>query len=165
LVAHRDGIEIKAGYLTGSSAAATTALGRAGAWAGCPEGRGGGVRIPRRSGRSDYLVQAGCCPERLAHLPFAPGAAILRIYDPAQSHRLPPAITSLFDLTARETEVAQALLQGHSVDTLASALHISRNTARIHLQRLFHKTGTNRQADLVRLLTSLTAPTHSANGL
>ena len=58
----------------------------------------------------------------------------------------------LFDLTPRETEVASALLEGHSINSMSEALGMSRNTARNHLQALFQKTRTNRQADLLRML-------------
>ena len=51
-----------------------------------------------------------------------------------------------------------AMLDGKTVETLADELCISRNTARTHLQRLFAKTGTTRQADLIRTLLGAHAP-------
>jgi DNA-binding CsgD family transcriptional regulator len=44
------------------------------------------------------------------------------------------------------------------VDRLADRLCISRNTARTHLRRLFAKTATTRQADLIRVLLGAHAP-------
>jgi DNA-binding CsgD family transcriptional regulator len=35
---------------------------------------------------------------------------------------------------------------------VAQALHVTRNTAKTHLKNIFEKTGTKRQAELVRLL-------------
>lgn len=67
--------------------------------------------------------------------------------DAAAFHRV-----DLSAVTAREKEVAHLLLDGHSVESLSASLGISRNTARVHLQSLFRKTGTARQIDLVRLL-------------
>jgi len=49
-------------------------------------------------------------------------------------------------------------LDGESIDRLADRLCISRNTARTHLRRLFAKTTTARQADLMRVLLSTHAP-------
>jgi DNA-binding CsgD family transcriptional regulator len=62
----------------------------------------------------------------------------------------------LFGLSRREVEVAQCLLDGHSVESLSEHLGISKNTARVHLQAVFKKTHTSRQAELVHLLTQLT---------
>ena len=44
------------------------------------------------------------------------------------------------------------LSQGGSIDSAASATNRSRDTMRKHLQAVFGKTGTHRQAELVALL-------------
>jgi DNA-binding CsgD family transcriptional regulator len=46
---------------------------------------------------------------------------------------------------------------------MASALGISEATVKTHLQRLFAKTATNRQADLVKLLAAHTSPLRESN--
>jgi hypothetical protein len=40
---------------------------------------------------------------------------------------------------------------------------ISANTVKTHLARIFAKTGCGRQADLVRLMSELSLPTHADN--
>jgi len=50
------------------------------------------------------------------------------------------------------------LTQGMTVREAAAALGISEPTAKTHLQKLFQKTGTDRQADLMRLTMSALAP-------
>ena len=43
----------------------------------------------------------------------------------------------------------QLLVGGATLDDAAQRLEISVNTARTHLKHVFHKTGINRQAELV----------------
>lgn len=62
------------------------------------------------------------------------------------------AISDLFQLTAAETAFACEIAKCDGVQAAAERLGISPATARTHLARIFHKTGTNRQAALVRLL-------------
>jgi DNA-binding CsgD family transcriptional regulator len=44
---------------------------------------------------------------------------------------------------------------GDGIQACADRLGITRATARTHLAHIFRKTGTNRQAELVRLLSRL----------
>jgi DNA-binding NarL/FixJ family response regulator len=65
------------------------------------------------------------------------------------------ALRSLYNLTDAEMGVAHVLLQAESLRDVASQLGISENTVKKHVQALFYKTQTNRQAELIRLLLSL----------
>ena len=56
-----------------------------------------------------------------------------------------------FGLTRAEAAVAVELLNGHGLKA-AAALGIAPVTARTHLTAIFGKTGTHRQAELVRVL-------------
>jgi len=58
------------------------------------------------------------------------------------------ALRRLYFLTQREAEVAIAVARGAGLRTAADALGIGVNTVRTHLQRVFEKTGTSRQAEL-----------------
>ena len=60
-----------------------------------------------------------------------------------------------YGLTAGELRVVLALLDTGSVSDVARSLGISEGTVRNHLHRLFEKTGTRRQAELVKLVSSL----------
>jgi DNA-binding CsgD family transcriptional regulator len=122
---------------------------------GSAGGAGGGLRIPRSSGKPDLLVLVSPCPRFLEHLPLPTAAAIVRIVEPNSVESLSANHAALFELTPRELQVAEALLHGHSLESLANSLGMSRNTARVHLHSLFQKTRTNRQVDLVHLLADV----------
>lgn len=55
-----------------------------------------------------------------------------------------------YGLTRAEQRLLRMLLDGISLPDAARCLGVARTTVRSHLQRLFDKTGTRRQADLVR---------------
>lgn len=85
-------------------------------------------------------------------LPTLPACAIVLASDP-QTHRLPrELLMQLFDLTPAEAGVAQALAHGEALEDIACALDISMHTVKTHLQKLFRKTGTRRQGELVAIL-------------
>lgn len=66
------------------------------------------------------------------------------------------AIAVIFGATRRvRAEIALEIIKGHGRAVAAERLGISAGTARIHLQRVFEKTGTHRQAELVRLIADL----------
>jgi DNA-binding CsgD family transcriptional regulator len=67
-------------------------------------------------------------------------------------------IGKLYKLTPTELRVLLAIVQVGGVPEVAEALGIAESTVRTHLLRLFAKTGTNRQADLVRLVASYASP-------
>ncbi|MBY0398607.1 MAG: helix-turn-helix transcriptional regulator, partial [Thermoleophilia bacterium] len=57
-----------------------------------------------------------------------------------------------FGFTPAEAALAVDILAGNDLAASATRRRITRNTARVHLRHLFEKTGTRRQAELVRLL-------------
>jgi DNA-binding CsgD family transcriptional regulator len=61
-------------------------------------------------------------------------------------------LQSLFDLTPAESRLARSVAEGEPLETIAARSGISRNTARVHLQRVLSKTGCRRQAELASLL-------------
>lgn len=82
--------------------------------------------------------------------------AIVLISDP-ESRRKPPAelLRQRFGLTRAEAALALEIMQGEGVPAAADRLAVSQSTAKTHLVRIFSKTGTRRQAELVRLLLDL----------
>lgn len=60
-----------------------------------------------------------------------------------------------FQLTSTEAELALEITRGDGREAAARRLGMAPGTARIHLQRIFDKTGVHRQAELVRLITDL----------
>jgi DNA-binding CsgD family transcriptional regulator len=68
------------------------------------------------------------------------------------------AIAELFKLTASESRVLMAIVNIGGVPDVAPVLGISETTVKTHLQRIFDKTGTHRQPDLVKLVAGFTNP-------
>jgi len=68
------------------------------------------------------------------------------------------AIAELFKLTASESRVLMAIVNIGGVPDVAPVLCISETTVKTHLQRIFDKTGTHRQPDLVKLVAGFTNP-------
>ncbi len=87
-----------------------------------------------------------------------PPVAVLLVGD-LEHQPLPSAdtISRLFDLTEAESRLALALAQGQRIDDAAEELGITVSSARTYLKRIFSKTETDRQSELVRLV--LAAPT------
>jgi DNA-binding CsgD family transcriptional regulator len=59
-------------------------------------------------------------------------------------------LQEVFELTPSQAQLAALLYNGASVKQAASSLGITEGSARQYLRRVFVKTGTNRQIDLVR---------------
>jgi DNA-binding CsgD family transcriptional regulator len=84
-------------------------------------------------------------------------AAIIIVIDPETGIRTQSdELRRLFNLTPAEANFAIEILNADGIQAAADRLSISRATARTHLARIFEKTGTRRQAALVRLLLSAT---------
>lgn len=61
-------------------------------------------------------------------------------------------LMELFGLTPTEARVAGALASSARATDVAEELGVSQTTIAFHMRNLFHKTGTNRQADLIALI-------------
>jgi DNA-binding CsgD family transcriptional regulator len=68
------------------------------------------------------------------------------------------AIAQDFGFTPAELRVLFALVDVGGVPEVASVLGISETTVKTHLQHLFQKTTTSRQAELVKLVAGYTSP-------
>jgi DNA-binding CsgD family transcriptional regulator len=66
----------------------------------------------------------------------------------------PTILTGLFDLTPAEVQLATALAKGLSLKAAAAEAGLQFSTVRTYLNRIFRKTGTNQQSQLVALLKS-----------
>lgn len=85
---------------------------------------------------------------------------MLRVIDAGRPAPLDEsALRELFLLTRAEARLACQLASGATLDQAAEAARVSVNTARTHLARVFGKTGTCRQSQLVTLVL-LTAAQH-----
>ena len=82
--------------------------------------------------------------------------AILIINDPSLNVIAPSCLLkSLYGFTEKESRLAHALANGATINQYCSATFVTLNTARTHLKSIYRKTSTNRQAELVRLLSQL----------
>jgi DNA-binding CsgD family transcriptional regulator len=84
--------------------------------------------------------------------------ALLKLYDQDLGLIVDErALSALYGLTKGEAVLAARLAQGKSIEEAAAELFISAHTARTHLKRIFMKTDTHRQTELVvrMLLTVL----------
>lgn len=68
------------------------------------------------------------------------------------------SVSKLYRLTKAELRVLAAICEVSSVSEAAEVVGASEATVKTHLQRLFAKTGTNRQADLVKLVAATASP-------
>lgn len=68
------------------------------------------------------------------------------------------AIAQHYRLTPAELRVLMAVVDIGGVPDVAPVLGIAETTVRTHLRHLFEKTGTNRQADLVKIVAGFASP-------
>jgi DNA-binding CsgD family transcriptional regulator len=71
---------------------------------------------------------------------------------------VPDALAKAYKLTAMELRVLLGIVQVGGGPTVAEELGISATTVRSHLRHVYQKTGTNRQADLVKLVAAFESP-------
>ena len=67
-------------------------------------------------------------------------------------------LANLYKLTPAELRVLMAIVEIGGVPEVAPILGISESTVKTHLQRVFDKTGANRQADLIKLVAGYMSP-------
>ena len=112
-----------------------------------------------------YVMPASALPESLAArlTPLGAGEArplgALALLFPSveAGDRLWSSVRESFGLTAAEIRLAAHLADGLSLKEAAEELGVSVNTLRNQLRAVFDKMGLNRQSELVRALTQLSA--------
>lgn len=111
------------------------------------------MRCMRPGGRAPMIIVVHPIPWVTRLLRADEGAAILTLIDPTRRPAaVAPLLRDAFDLTPCETELTILLAAGHSLESAAVIRDCRPATLRVHLRRIFIKTGTSRQADLVALL-------------
>jgi DNA-binding CsgD family transcriptional regulator len=95
---------------------------------------------------------------RRAGSTYAAAAAVF-VHKAALDSPPPQAVVAkLYKLTPTELRVLLAIVQVGGVPEVAEALGIAESTVKTHLMRLFAKTGTKRQADLVKVVAAYVNP-------
>jgi DNA-binding CsgD family transcriptional regulator/PAS domain-containing protein len=124
----------------------------------------GGVTLALPDGRAGLvatILPLGRGQRRGISRPFAAAVAVF-VQDPAVVPELPgEAFAKLHGLTGGELRVLLAISPGLGLKEAADMLGISENTAKTHLQGIFAKTGTSKQAELINLLRSSAPPTRA----
>ncbi|WP_292859509.1 hypothetical protein [Mesorhizobium sp.] len=103
---------------------------------------------------------------RAAHEIFS-GADILVAATAVNASSMVPSPTllaGLFDLTPAEARLASALSQGRTLTEATASSNITVKTGRSYLERIFAKTGTRQQSQLVALLKSAELPQMAKRG-
>lgn len=87
-----------------------------------------------------------------------PLAAVLVYKTGMECPRPPDIIAQAYKLTPTELRILLAIVEIGGAPEVAATLGIARSTVRTHVGRLFEKTGTKRQAELVRLVAGFASP-------
>ncbi len=119
--------------------------------------RGGAIMIPRGEGLPLWVIVKPL-ERRLRHVVGQHDEiALVFVTVPERVGSLSEAaLETYYGLTPAEQRVVLLILQGYRLEETAEKLQLSRNTVQWHMKQIYAKTGTDRQADLVRLL--LTGP-------
>lgn len=156
VLGRQDGLTLRRGVLHAVSSSENAALKRLTRTALYPvdlaSPRGGSLPISRPSGRKPLVFRVfPLCGDA-----SAPGSAMVTLIDTDREPYVSrDVLRDVYGLTLAEAEVALRVLDGHGLQGVADSLGVTLSTVRTHLQRVFDKTGTHRQADLVRALLQL----------
>jgi DNA-binding CsgD family transcriptional regulator len=113
-----------------------------------------GFALPREMGRRAVTLLLVPVQDFLHAREREDPVAILFIADPQRSVEMDPRrLSRIYGLSRAEARVAALLAGGKRLDDVASSLGLTYETVRKHLKQIFAKTGTERQADLVRTLS------------
>jgi DNA-binding CsgD family transcriptional regulator len=128
--------------------------------------RGGDLEIARGAGRAPFQVTVVpiSAEGRIVEVPWlglrAP-VAIVAVTDPdVERRRLERYLRDVFGLTPAESSLAAEIAKGDGRKAAAERRGVALSTARAQLSSIFEKTGTRRQAELVRLVLDVIARVH-----
>jgi DNA-binding CsgD family transcriptional regulator len=110
------------------------------------------MAITRVCGRPLTLMVSPLMPSPATPLSQEPGVVVFLTDPDAAEPSHPERMAALFGLTPAESRMADELVQGRTVADAAERLGITQLTARVHLKRIFSKTCTCKQSELLRLL-------------
>jgi DNA-binding CsgD family transcriptional regulator len=158
----RAGLRANAGRLEACEARETATLSVliAGGADGIP---GGMVELPCRDG-GRAIVEVIALPGETSWRLQPPAAIVFLREAPGDGFPSREQIRRQFDFTPAQSALARELLYGDGIPAAVERLGISRSTARTHLLKMFQRTGTNRQAELVRLILQQTPAANPAQG-
>lgn len=113
--------------------------------------------LPRTGSRQPLQLIATPLPH--THRDRSGADLLLLVTGPESSFCYPDTVLrALYGLTPAETEIANGLLTGYSLQEIASLRRVSIGSKRNQLKSKLSKTSTARQSDLMRLLMALPHP-------
>ena len=114
---------------------------------------GGAMSLSRSSGQSSLAVLVLPLQGQQLRNAERCSTAIVFVTDPERQSGIDQdSLARLYGLTKKEAALAALLAQGRDLTEAADRLGMSKGTARVHLKRIFDKTGTHRQAELMILI-------------
>lgn len=112
------------------------------------------VAVPDKNGRILYAVEVrsfSSMNEVMGEL----GVVLLITDFDRERGASGQVLAKIFSLSERESEFAEVFGRGYRIDETARIMRISPNTARVHLQHVLRKTGTQSQVELAHVLSRL----------
>mgnify|MGYP002737279548 CR=1 FL=1 len=111
--------------------------------------------VPREGGRRPLTLLIMPIKDRTQRRADRDPGAVLFIGDPERPVDIDPRqLVRMYNLSRAEARVAVLLARGMRLDQSAQHLGLTYETVRKHLKQIFAKTGTDRQAELVRTLVT-----------
>jgi len=112
------------------------------------------LSLPRSAGSHPLQLLASPLPP--VHRSRSDADLVLLVTDPEKPVAFPDSVLrALYRLTPAQTDVANGMLTGYSLDDIAFLRKVSVGTVRQQVKSILSKTGTTRQIDLIRLLITL----------
>jgi len=157
VVAAADGISLDATGLRAAHRQQSAALRKliAAAAAGGAESKaaGGVLSLSRPSGRRPLATLVAPLHVRTGWFVNRQRRAIVFVVDPERAPIVPQKyLQHLYNLSPAEAAVAVRILRGEGLQAVADSLRITLATVCTHRQRVFEKTGTRRQGELIRVI-------------
>jgi DNA-binding CsgD family transcriptional regulator len=115
------------------------------------------VLVPRKGESQPWQVVFAPFSQRRESVDFAGRTACVALIQEQRRGNQSDLLANLvrtWELSKAEARVCEALLSGKSAQETALALHISLNTVKTHLARIFQKTGVHSQTALLQLINT-----------
>jgi DNA-binding CsgD family transcriptional regulator len=140
----------------------------AGAALGDTRATGTGANVPLAGRDGDnyvaHVLPLGAGARRQAGANYSAVAAVFVRKAELELPHPVEALAKHYKLTAAEMRVLLAIVEGGGVAEVSRTLEVSEATVKTHLQRIFDKTGSARQAQLVKLVAAFASPLGGPNG-
>ena len=160
ILRHADGLSDRDGVLCARKAADRLRLERLVASALPASGAvalSGSMLLGRSSGSPPFVVHVKPVAVPQPDYGARHVAALILIIEPKSQHRIDPdLVAGTLGLTPMESRVAVGLAEGKSVRDMAEAMGRTQGSIYWHLKQIYQKQPISRQADLVRLVLSIT---------